>query len=208
MRVLATAASFIIMIGGAIPALALEPKQCLSMSEINAALAAEGQRTLIIGNRRTIHDAPERPSGVQVINYATAITSNADGSLGYELGGDLPRAQASTGMCVAAKLTNIHLLDARIPGVRMTGILGAAFDAEMREKEKLGTRPMLMADTRHPGPDGKERPGAPMVVFGNMKGRSASVYAVPSDRKQEALMLMGDVDYTPEALRRLDATRR
>lgn len=192
----------------AFPASALEPKQCLTIAQMNAALQAEGQRTLILGDRRAVRDAPERSTGVKVTNYANALTSNADGSLGYHLEGDLPRAQASTSMCVVAKLTNIHLMDARKPGMKAAGLFGAAFDNELREKEKLGTRPMLMADTLHPGPDGKDRLGLPVVLFYNAAGRSASDYIVPPSARPEAMALLGDVDYSPEALRRLDQAAR
>lgn len=184
-------------------ALALEPRQCLPLAEINAALKAEGQRTLIIGDRKAVNDAPERASGVSVTRYANVVTSNADGSLGYQIEGDLPRAQASTRMCVTARLTRIRLFDARKPGVQPGALLGGAFDIEVRENERIGTRPMLIADTVHPAPDGSTRVGLPMIVFGNMAGRSAAIYARLPDGRAAFMVLMGDADYTPEALRRL-----
>lgn len=185
--------------------LALTPKLCLPISEMNAALKASGQRTLVIGDRRAVNDAPERSSGVRVTNYANAITANADGSIGYQLEGDLPRAQSSTTMCVAAKLTNIRLFDARKPGTLPDMLLGGAYDTEVREKEKLGTRPMVIADTVSRGPDGSERLGLQMILFGNVKGRSASLYARLPNGKGEALILMDNTDYTPFAIQQLDA---
>jgi hypothetical protein len=183
--------------------LALEPRQCLPLAEMNAALKAEGQRTLIIGDRKAVNDAPDRASGVRVTRYANAVTSNADGTLGYQIEGDRPRAQPSTSMCVRAKLARVRLLDARKAGVQTAALLGGAFDAEVRDKEKIGTRPMLIADTMQTGPDGSVRTGLPMIVFGNVAGRSASIYARLANGDPAFLVLMGDTDYTPEALRRL-----
>lgn len=97
---------------GSSAAHALEPKQCLPIAEINAALKAEGQRTLILGDREALHDPIGNAKDITVTRYANAVTANADGSLGYQLEGDLPRAQASTSMCVRARLTHIRLFDA------------------------------------------------------------------------------------------------
>jgi len=191
--------------GAATPALALEPKQCLPMAQMNAALKAEGQRSLIIGDRRAVNDAPERASGVRVTNYANIVTSNADGSVGYQLEGDLPRAQSSTSMCVRAKLTNIRLFDARKPGTLPGMLLGGAFDDDVRDKEKRGTRPMVITDTVHRAPDGSQRLGLQMIVYGNMAGRSASIYARDANGDPVFMVLMGDTDYTPFAIQTLDA---
>lgn len=184
-----------------------EPKQCLPIAQMNAALKAEGQRTLIIGDRRAVNDAADRSSGVRVTNYANAVTSNADGTLGYQLEGDLPRAQSSTKMCVRAKLTNIRLFDARKPGTQAGMLLGGTFDDDVRDKEKRGTRPMLIADTVHGASDGSERLGLQMIVYGNIAGRSASIYARDVKGDPVFLVLMGDTDYTPFAIQILDARR-
>jgi hypothetical protein len=185
------------------PALALDAKQCLPMAELNALLRAEGQRTLVIGNREALNNAPERASGVKITRYADAVTSNADGSLGYQLEGDLPRDQISTSMCVGAKLTNVRLFDARKAGLNRAALLGGAFDEQARALETVGTRPMVIADTVHRNDDGSERLGLPMIIFGNMSNRSASIYARQADGKPAFMVLMGDTDYTAEALRRL-----
>ena len=189
----------------ALPATAqsLEPGQCLPIAEMNTALKALGQRTLVIGNREALNNDSTRSSGVRITRYANAVTSNADGSLGFQIEGDLPRAQSSTKMCVAARLTNISLLDARVPGVQPSALLGGAWDNEVREKEALGTRPMLIADTVHRNRDGTLRRGLPMIVFWNAKGRSGSIYARATDGTAAALILMSDTDYTPFALERL-----
>ena len=67
-------------------ALALEPKQCLPIAEINAALKVEGQRTLIIGDRRTINSATGSLKDAVFGSFVNTVTSNADGSFGYRVG--------------------------------------------------------------------------------------------------------------------------
>ncbi|MBO9712690.1 hypothetical protein [Sphingomonas sp.] len=177
------------------------------MAEMNTALKAQGQRTLVIGNREALNNDATRSSGVTVTRYANAVTSNADGSVGYQLEGDLPRAQSSTRMCVVARLTNIRLIDARLPVAKPLSLFGPSFDAEMRQKEKIGTRPMVIADTVHRNADGSTRSGLPMIIFWNGGQRSASIYALRGENKPVMLVLMGDTDYTPYALQILDARR-
>ena len=181
----------------------LEAQQCLPIAQMNMALKSEGQRTLVIGNREALNNAPERSSGVKITRYADAVTSNADGTVGYQLEGDLPRDQSSTSMCVRAKLTNVQLFDARVPGLNRAAFLGGEFDEQVRVLERGGTRPMIIADTVHRRPDGSERLGLPMVLFGNIAQRSASIQTKGPDGKGAFMVLMGDTDYTPEALRRL-----
>jgi len=184
------------------PALALEPKQCLPLFEMNAALKADGQRSLILGNREALNDPTGHAKDMTVTRYANIVTSNLDGSLGYQIEGDLPRAQASVTMCVRARLTNIKLFDANKPGPPQEVMLGGLFSKSVLGLEAKGTRAMLKAETLHPNAGGGYHLGAPLVVFGNMEGRSGSLTTMTSKGPQ-LLAVMGDVDYTPEALRRL-----
>lgn len=186
------------------PALALEPKQCLPMAEMNAALRAEGQRTMIIGDRVAINDDGSRPSGVRFDRYVNTVTSNADGSTGYQLEGDLPRVQSSTIVCVATKLMNVRLYDARGTHIPPAAYLGGQFDAVVKENAAKGSRPMLVADTVHPSPGGVERRGLPIVLFGNVPHRTGSIATRLPDGKPQFLVGMADTDYTPAGLARLN----
>ena len=203
-RVLCGVAAYAILCSSS--AWALEPKQCLPLAEMNAALRAEGQRTLIIGNREALNNDASRSSGVRITRYADAVTANADMTLGYQIEGDLPRDQTSTSFCVGAKLTNIRLLDARRPGTVTAALLGGAFDADVRAKEKLGTRPMIIADTVHQTAGRSSRLGLPMILFWNSASRSAGMFSRQADGTPIEMMIMGETDYTPVALQRLDAT--
>jgi len=187
-----------------VPAYALEAKQCLSMADMNAALRAEGQRTLIIGDRMAINDDASRSSGVRVTRYVNTVTSNMDGSVGYQLEGDLPRSQSSTTVCVAAKLTNVRLFDDRKATIPAAAYLGGQFDTVVRDLAALGTRPMAVADTIHPDGHGRYRTGLPVVMFGNPEGRSGSIQTKLVDGTPQFLVGMSDTDYTAAGLERLN----
>ncbi|UDF05350.1 hypothetical protein [Asticcacaulis sp. AND118] len=187
-------------------AFALEPKQCLSLDKMKAALAAEGQSILIIGDRKVINDAPELETGVRVTRYMNAVTSNADFTVGYQIEGDLPRVEKSANVCVRAKLANIRLYDARKPGTRKAFLFGGKFDAEVREKETAGTRPVIIADTVHTASDGTQQHGLPMVMFWHPKGHSATIYAVGVGNEPRLLVFMGDTELSASAVKWLDQT--
>lgn len=188
------------------PAFALEAKQCLSMADMNVALKAEGQRTIIIGDRVAINDAPQKKSGVNVTRYVNTVTSNADGSRGYQLEGDNPRDQASTNVCIRAQLTNVRLFDARVNSIPQAAFLGGQFDAVVRENAAKGTRPMMVANTLHVAANGTEKQGLSLVMFGNVTGESKSGSLVTKlpDGKPQFLVLLEAPEYTPAGLAKLN----
>lgn len=186
------------------PVYALEPKQCLSMTDMNAALRAEGQRTMIIGDREALVNPKFDANGrlmvaEDILHFVNTVTSNDDGSLGYQLEGDKPRAESSTQVCVRAKLNHVRLFDARRPGIPQAAFLGGRFDDALRADEKLGTRPMLIADTVHEG----GRIGLPVVMTGNTSLRAGYLITRRPDGLAQHLMQMSDTDYTAAALSRL-----
>ena len=188
----------------ATPAMALEPKQCLSMTEMNAALKAEGQRTMIIGDRQALQNPTGKIADASILRFVNTVTSNDDGSVGYQLEGNLPRAQASTKVCVGAKLTNVQLFDARRPGLPQAVMLGGEFEKVIRETaEEKGTRPMVYADTVHKRPDGSSRIGLPMIIIGNIPHKSAFMVTRLPDGRPTEMMQMADTEYTQAALQRI-----
>lgn len=192
----ALGAAFAASMCAATPAMALDAKQCLPMAQMNAELKAEGQKVMIIGDREALQD--------RIVRYVNIVTSNADGSVGYHLEGDLPRTQTSTKVCVAAKLTNVRLYDDRVANIPSAAYLGGQFDAVVRENAAKGTRPMMIADSVHPVAGGGEQRGLPLVMFGNVSSRSASFVTQLSDGRGQFLVLMADTDYTPAGLARLN----
>jgi hypothetical protein len=189
------------------PAFALEPGQCLPMAEMNAALRAEGQRTMIVGNRSAVQERDAAGNPTRVVENVETITSNADGSLGYNLGGDRPREEASTRVCVGAKLTNIRLYDASQPTIPRDAYLGGTFNQVVDRNAALGTRPMVVADTVFSNDNGGTRLGRPIVLFGNMEIRGASLMTFTANREPAELALMVDTDYTPAAMERINGGR-
>lgn len=186
------------------PAQALDPRQCLPMAEMNAALRAEGQRTIIIGDRVALRNDGSRESGLRVQGWVNTFTSNADGSLGYNLEGDRPSGEPSTRVCVASKFTNIRLFDARRPGIPDAALRGGAFDDFLRRDERRGIRPMMQADGVSAGPNGEARRGNSVTLQGEMAQGSAMLFVNRPDGRAESLFLMDNVAYTPAALERLN----
>ena len=184
--------------------LALEPRQCLPMAEMNAALRAEGQRTVIIGDRAALRNDASRDSGLRVNRWVNTFTSNDDGSLGYNLEGDRPSGETSTRVCVAGKFTNIRLYDARRPGVPPAALRGGPFDDFLRRNERQGIRPMLQADSISTGPNGEVRRGNAVTLEGDMARGSAMLFVNRADGRSESLHLMDNVAYTPAGLERLN----
>jgi len=174
------------------------------MAEMNAALRAEGQRTLIIGDRAALRNDASRESGLRVNRWVNTFTSNDDGSLGYNLEGDRPSGEPSTRVCVAGKFTNIRLYDARRPGVQPTALRGGAFDDFLRRDEARGIRPMLQADSISTGPNGDIRRGNGVTLQANMARGSAMLLVNRTGGAVESLHLMQNVAYTPTGLERLN----
>lgn len=197
------AATFVTALGISSGAQALEPKQCLSMADMNAALRAEGQRTLIIGDRIAAIGNTANPGvTTRMIRNVNTVTSNDDGSVGYQLEGDKSRAETSTSVCVAAKLTDIQLFDARKTDIPQAAYLGGDFNRTVDESATVGARPMLVAKTVF-GSGESTRYGLPIVVFGNIPEQAAIIATRTPDGIAQKLALMNRAEYTTVALQRL-----
>ena len=198
----ALTAAFAASIGISSPAHALEAKQCLPMAEMNAALKADGQRTMLIGDRVAAVRDETVESLTKVIRAVNTVTSNSDGSLGYQLEGDRSRAEPSSRVCVRAKLTDVQLFDARKPSVAKAAYLGGAFDKIVDANAANGNRPAVVASTVF-GSDDSLRRGLPIVIFKEADGDSASITTMTADGKPTMLVLMNKTEYTSAALQRL-----
>lgn len=174
--------------------------QCLPMAEMNAALRAEGQRTIIIGDRVAVVD--ERRPELGVRRHVNTVTSNEGGSLGYQLEGNLPSGQPSTEVCVAAKLTEVQLFDARRDGVPQAALLGGRFDTFVTNASADGVRPMVVARTVF-GDAANPRYGRPIVILGDVTER-VGLLATPQDSSAPLMLVQFDnLAYTPVGLSRL-----
>lgn len=174
------------------------------MAEMNAALKAEGQRTMIIGDRVYIDNPTGDILDVKLPRFVNTVTSNADGSLGYQLEGNKPRALSSDKVCVRAKLTNVRLFDASKPGVNRAALLGGAFNDVIVRGDANGTRPMVVADSVHRDTNGDDRIGLPVVILGNMELKSGGMVSKEADGRILDMLRLTSLEYTPAGLARLN----
>lgn len=111
------------------PASALDTGQCLPAAQVRATLAAEGQNTIIVGNRTGY-------------GYPTALifTSDASGSKGYALRGDKPLGEQATTICVDSVYRDVRLNDITRPGIPAWAKMGgdAAKAAAICKRDRLG----------------------------------------------------------------------
>lgn len=182
---------------------ALEPRQCLPMAEMNAALRAEGQRTIIIGDRTTLVDDRTRSGGARIDRWVNTFTSNADGSLGYNLEGDRPMREPSTQVCVRAKLTNIRLYNRQHADTPPEARRGGDFDLMLRQDATLGTRPMLQADSISTDAAGDVRQGLGITLMSNANSHAAWLLANYPRGVVRNMFEMRTTDYTEVGLARL-----
>ncbi|MPT47976.1 MAG: hypothetical protein E2598_06090 [Sphingobium sp.] len=150
----AIGAAFAAAISISSPANALEPKQCGTRAEILTALKNEGQVEIIGGNRAALGS----PRNI--------FTSNADGSLGYDIGAGVG-PEAGT-LCVGAKYTDIRLNaepDGPRPAWANSGNASPKSDAYLDELEKRkGDKVLMGATALVRGADGQERRGVFIMV--------------------------------------------
>lgn len=150
----------------ATPAMALEARQCMSVAQMNEALRDDGQRTMIIGDRiAAVGDTANPGVTVRTIRNINTITSNQDGSLGYQLEGNNSRSERSTWVCVRGRLADIHFYDARRIVIPEEAYLGGDFNRTVDRVAASGNRPMVIAKTIF-GADSARYYGRPLVVLG------------------------------------------
>lgn len=187
----------------ATPAAALDAGQCLPIDQFNAAMRAEGQRTLVIGNRVAVNDTATRTEATRTLY---AISSNDDGSSGYEFIGNRPRTEPSTEVCIGTRLTNVRIYDARRNTIAPEAYLGGRFNLVVDNHAARGIRPMIVADTVF-GSGEAQRLGRPVVMFGNPDDRSGNLSTLLANGDPAMLVFTMETDYTPNALQRLGAQR-
>ena len=160
------------MLLGSSPAWALEPRQCGSAAEIQAALKAEGQVPVVVGNRVTTR--ADRP-----VNIFTANSNR----VGYELEGDAPQGQPSTRVCVVTRYHDVRVNDVKSPIVPAWALIGndrAAAEASckasgggwcdtyhdyLKRSYAAGRRVMLVARSDHADADGQRRDGRLLTIL-------------------------------------------
>lgn len=189
---------------------ALEPKQCLPMAEMTAALAKEGQKSLVFGNRTAVRDGKGGPETAYLEKWVNTFTANGvgPGSVGYNIEGDKPLGTPSTKACVAAKYINVTLYDARKPGTPSAAKRGGDFDSMLADNETRSVRPMLQADTVSTAANGEIRRGGGLLLLGQTQRKAGYLEASSGGGSWTNVMFMQETDYTPTALAILDGQSR
>lgn len=207
-------AAVLIGIGAASPALALDAGTCGSAADIQAALKAEGQVPVVVGNRVTTRK--DRPVNI--------FTSDATGH-GYALEGDAPQGQESTKVCVLTRYSGLRVNDitssvvppwalignnteAANENCRVTGAgLCESYDDYVKRATAGGMRVMLVARSEATQSDGSVRAGRLLTVLTKPGRKIADVTATNSLGASESVGGLEDVNYTQFASRFMVAAR-
>jgi hypothetical protein len=159
-----------------------------------------------MGERITVANDPSSSTGVRTSRRFNGISSNADGSIGYQYEGDMPRGMPSTRLCIGAVLTNVGLYDARRREIPARAYLGGRFNQVVDNRAAEGNRPMIIADTVF-GSGTTRRNGLPIVVFGDLTDRLGSVSTLLPNGDPTSIVSLDNIDYTPVALERLSSSQ-
>lgn len=192
-----------IIMASASPAFALEPAQCGSADEIQAALKAEGQVPVVIGNRVTTR--ADRP-----VNIFTANSND----VGYELEGDAPQGQKSTRVCVGARFHSVRINDITSASIPTWALLGNdrataeadckarkagvcdSYDDYMRKSYTAGRRIMMTARTDVTNPDGSHRDGRLLTIVTIPEKKYGEVTATNRAGANESMTVLENVNFT------------
>lgn len=154
---------------------------CYVTSEMNKALQAYGQRTLVYGNRIGVTGTSD---GVAPVLFLNAFTSNAQGTLGFNIEGDAPAGQSSTRFSVGAVMSDVRLWDRAKPYKPSEEVVGRL---NAQGIEKSGDRLMLTA---------KYGDGVYLAVVTHPSMNKVGDFMSANDQEGAALATMRDLDYT------------
>jgi hypothetical protein len=170
---------------------------------VKAALQAQGQQPVVVGNRVTTRI--DRP--------AHYFTSNARGQ-GYEIEGDQPFGTPATTMCVSARIEGVRLNDINSPTVPSWALIGndtnaanadcraaqrglcESYDDYVRRASANGQRVMLVANTVFQNADGSTRYGRMITVLTQVDTHLADVKATNAVGAAESVAGLEAVNYT------------
>lgn len=174
------------------PARGVKAKDCYSMAEMNRALKAYGQRSLISGDRVTLADRGEKIVGVGFLNI---FTSNEDGSLGFNIEADKPGGQQATEAAVRTVMTDVRLWDKdRPPAKPDPAILGARLVPHLGPS---GDRVLLSAKSG----------SVHLAVVTRSATDADGSFVMVTDQAVSSLGALAKVSYTPRAQELLAAQR-
>jgi len=154
---------------------------CYTTAEMNRAMQLLGQRALIQGDRIALGDNAK--GEVVTEGRRNLFTSNADGSLGFNVEGDAPSGSPQKQFAIRAAYTDIRLYDREmkvVPSPDIVGILHA------RGIQKSGDRLMMSAR------DGSVN----LVVVADGDKPTVGSFLVANSQKGADLATMKNLGYT------------
>lgn len=189
-------------LAGTASAHSLQPGQCYARDAFNQTLIAEGMRTLVVGNRTGIQNAPGTESGVRGVQFINGVAGNLESRKGYVFQGNRPRGEPSDDICITAALEGIALNDNTDPNIPRAAYLGGRFNDAVNRSAAEGMRPMVIANTVFVE-GGKPRRGLPVVVFGHSAERRGVISTLTPNGTPTSLGDLTNLEYTPIALEHL-----
>jgi hypothetical protein len=189
--------------------------QCFEMVVIKQKLQDEGQQHIAFANEARVDNDKDE---VQV------FTSDAKGDVGYVLSGNQPKSAVSTRGCVALRLQNVKIFDARVPGVDNGTLIKTEDPATARrqceavgtgtcglhsrllaDQDRGGYRVMMQGTVMHHQPDGTYIPGGLVTVTAQMEGEKIGTLGYTSQAGAYTIATaFTDMAYAPYALEILD----
>lgn len=184
----------------------LTPGTCSPATTIQAALSAQKQVPVVVGNRVTTR--VDRPVNI--------FTSDSNGN-GYLLEGDQPAGARSTTVCVAAQYRNVHLNDINSTVVPQWALMGNdrnianqncaatqsglcdSHDDYIKRATDGGMRVMLSAQSLQKNADGTFKNGRLITVLTQVNTKLADVTATNSLGASESFGGLENVNYTQYA---------
>lgn len=185
----------------------LQPGQCYPRATFNETLAAEGMRTLVVGNRFGIANAPESNIGVRGVNFINGVAANLENGQGYSFEGDKPRGIPATRICISAVLESTTLYNINNTAIPRAAYLGGAFDKVVETAAQRGDRPMVIANTVFREGE-RKRNGLPFVLFGNAARKGGAITSISADGVPALLGVLSELEYTEFAAAYLDTREK
>lgn len=166
---------------------------CLPTTEMMARLQAEGQKSILVGNRMRLLDHEND----RFVNerYMNVMTMNEDGSRGYNLEANAAIGKPATQYCVAGTFNNVRLHDVSSP------VLPAELQGNRNAEKTYGNGIGVMATAR-------TARGALVIWDGSPANNRGALSVLGSAERGQILAIMTDVSYRPYAVERLNRSRQ
>ncbi len=159
----------------------IKAKDCYVTAEMNRAMQLLGQRSLIQGDRIAVGDNAK--GEIMTEGRRNLFTSNADGSLGFNVEGDAPSGSPQKQFYVGAVYTDVRLYDRDMKVIPSPEIIGAL---HARGIQNSGDRLMMSARNANVN----------MIVVADGTKPAVGSFLVANSAKGADLATMKNLGYT------------